>query len=286
MKKILFPFELDNPAYRDAYVFAVKFARNITADLILLHVFDIDMNNTTTREEYNKMVRNKWYKAYLETNKFNNHYLENFVRVDNELRIKVDYRFIHGKLQNEIRKIIINEPVDLIVLPVFDEKSMNKQQLEIIQDNIFEKNRASLLIIPFCCGFKPVKKIVFATDLKKLNDYRLYLNDVIRFANIFDSNIHFIHITKSDTAFMPEDSEAYRTMMKIIYNNSRHVFKSFHGTDIIDSVNEYAEQNNADLLVVVKHQHYFLDSILHRSVTDEISMRSKIPVLVMREKGS
>lgn len=29
MRKILFPFELDNPVYREAYIYGIKFARNI-----------------------------------------------------------------------------------------------------------------------------------------------------------------------------------------------------------------------------------------------------------------
>ena len=42
MKKILFPFETNQPIYKEAYVYAVKFARNLGAELIMLNVFEIE----------------------------------------------------------------------------------------------------------------------------------------------------------------------------------------------------------------------------------------------------
>ncbi len=285
MKKILFPFEIDNPLYKEAYIYAVKFARNMNAELIMLNVFSIEVSDDITQESYNKLIKNSWFKAYNEVVELNNFYFKNHIRIDQELSIKFDYRFIHGKLIEEIRRVTREEPIDLIVLPISDTEEINKKQLEIIRDDIFEKNRTSLLVVPQHCPFKPIKNIVFATDLKKLNYHQLYLNDVLKYAKIFDSNIHFIHISNRDEkTVMPEDVEAYRTMTQIIETNKRHVFKSFYGENLIESVKQYSESKKGDLLVVVKHQHYFLDTLFHRSFSDEISLKSTIPVLVMREK--
>jgi len=74
-------------------------------------------------------------------------------------------------------------------------------------------------------------------------------------------------------------------VMQNIEKNPKHTFKSLNGKKILESLNQYVEESNADLLVVVKHQHYFLDSIFHESISNEISMNSKVPVLVMREKS-
>ena len=43
MKKILFPFEIDNLNYKEAYVYAVKLARNLNAQVILLSAFLIEV---------------------------------------------------------------------------------------------------------------------------------------------------------------------------------------------------------------------------------------------------
>jgi nucleotide-binding universal stress UspA family protein len=284
MRKILFPFELDNPIYREAYIYGIKFARNINAELIILNAFKVEVGNDITEEKYNNLKKDNWFKAYNEISKFNKYFLEEHARTDTDLRIKFDYRFVNGIFVDEIRNIAREENVDLIVLPISDKREFNKRQLKIIQDNIFEKNRTSLLVVPFGSVFRPVKNIVFATDLKRLNKYPQYLNDVIHYAELFDSSIHFIHISSREKAEILDNSETYRLVMQAIEKNKRHTFTSLYGKDIIETVNRYVNECNADILVVVKHQHYFLDSIFQESLSKEISLYSKVPVLVMREK--
>ena len=285
MRKILFPFELDQPVYREAYLYAVKFARNLNAEFIVLNTFLVEVGNDITREKYDNLKKRFWFEAYNAISRFHNYYLEEHARTDTDLQIKTDYRFLNGVFTDEIRKIAREEEIDLIVLPVSDNKEFNKRQLKIIQDNVFEKNRASLLVVPYDCKFQPVKNIVFATDLQKLNNYQQYLRDVVNYARMFDSNIHFIHISPKEKAEVWDGSGSYQLVMQTIEKNSRHAFKSLTGKKILESLNEYVEKCNADLLVVVKHQHYFLDSIFHESISNEISMSSKVPVLVMREKS-
>ncbi|MFC2113466.1 universal stress protein [Bacteroidota bacterium] len=283
MKQILFPFEIDNPIYKEAYVYAVKFARNLNTQMILLNTFIITAGNDITKDKYSKLIRNKWFKAYNEVSKLNKYYLEEHARTDNQLIIKFDYRFINGTLKEEIKNVAREDAVGLIVLPVSDRKEMNKRQLEIIHDNLFEKNRVSLLVIPFKGVFKPINNIVFLTDLKKLHHFTQYLNNVIQCAEAFDSNIHFVNISSKESDVNQENSEVYQEIMKITNKNPRYVYERLIGNNVIESVNQYVENNNADLLVAIKHQHYFLETLFHKSITDEISLNSKVPVLIMRE---
>ena len=284
MRKILFPFELNNSVYKEAYIYAIKLARILYAELIVLNAYKVEVVNDITQEKYDNLKKENWFKAYNAISKFNEYYLEKHARTDGDLRIKFDYRFVNGILKDEIRSAALEEEVDLIVLPISDNREFNKRQLRIIRDNLFEKNRTSLLVVPFGGEYKPVRNIVFATDLKKLNNYREYLDDVINYASLFDSNIHFIHISSKEKPEEWSNSITYQMVMQEIEKNKRHLFKSLYGKRIIESVNQYVEECNAEVLVVVKHQHYFLESIIHESVSDEISLISKVPVLIMREK--
>jgi len=284
MRKILFPFELDNPIYREAYIHGIKFARKINAELILLNAFQVEVGNDITEEKYGRLKRDNWFKAYNEISKFNKHYLENYANVDTDLQIRFDHRFVNGLLLDEIKNIAMEVEVDLIVLPISDKKAFNKRQMKIIRDNVFERNRTSLLVLPYACEFRPVSNIVFATDLKKLFNYQLYLHDVINYARSFDANIHFIHVSSKDKEEEWDNSKPYRMVMEAIAKNERHSFKSLHGEKVTEAINQYVEECQGELVVVVKHQHQFLETILHESVSKEITLNSKVPVLVMREK--
>ena len=104
----------------------------------------------------------------------------------------------------------MEEEVDMIVLPISEKREFNKRQMKIVQDNLLEKNRTSLLMIPYLCEFRPVRNIVFATDLKKLFNYQMYLDDVVNYALHFDANIHFIHVSSRDKEEEWENSHPYR----------------------------------------------------------------------------
>ena len=129
MKKILFPFEIDNPVYQEAYIYAVKFARNLNTEVILLNAFSIEADNFITKEKYARLIKERWFQAYNEIIKFNNYYLNEHARMDDELQIKFDHRFINGILKDEIREIAKEQDVGFIVLPVSDRKDFNKRQL-------------------------------------------------------------------------------------------------------------------------------------------------------------
>jgi nucleotide-binding universal stress UspA family protein len=283
MKKILFPFEIDNPVYQEAYIYAVKFARNLNTEVILLNAFSIEADNFITKEKYAMLIKERWFQAYNEIIKFNNYYLNEHARMDDELQIKFDHRFINGILKDEIREIAKEPDVGFIVLPVSDKKDFNKRQLDIIRDNIFEKNRVSLLVVPFQGSYRPIKNIVFSIDLKKLNYFKQYLDEIIQISRAFDSNVHFLNISLRDKDVFNEDSEEFQMIKRITDKNNRHVFKRVSGKDVVESVNQYVDELHADLLAVVKHQHFFLETLFHKSHTNEISFNSKVPVFVMRE---
>jgi len=284
MRKILFPFEEDKTLYREAYIHAVKFARKINAELILLNVFQVEVGNDITEEKYARLKRDNWFKAYNEISGFNKYYLEDHANVETDLQIRFDYRFVNGILLDEIKKIAMEEEVDLMVMPISDKREFNKRQMKIMRDNVFEKNRTSLLLVPSSLQYRPLRNIVFAIDLMKLFNYQFYLNDIINYASLFDASIHFIHISSRDNKEDWDDSKPFQMVMDAISKNKRHSFNSLHGVNVKESINQYVEDCNAELVVLVKQQHHFPESILHESVSKEMSMNSKVPVLIMREK--
>jgi len=284
MKKILFPFETNQKIYQEAYVYAVKFARNLGAELIMLNVFEIDDEATPTPDQYNKFVRDNWLKAYQEIIKFNKHFLSTHARIESDMRIKTDYRFLHGSFIYEFKKIISEEEIDLIVLPEIGEKEIYKRIVEVIWHDAGLKNPVSLLLIPGECQYQSIESTAFVADMKKLNHLGRYIKDVIRFTKVFDANIHFLHISHSKKDQLPGERPDISDMIQTIENSHKHVFHNLIGRDIIGLIEEYTKKNNVQLAFVVRHHHYFFDSLFHKNLSDEICLRSSVPVLVMKEK--
>jgi hypothetical protein len=121
--------------------------------------------------------------------------------------------------------------------------------------------------------------------MKELDHIGLYVNDVLRYSKVFDANIHFLHIMEGRRAHLPAGKGDLAKLKQLIEGSDKHVFHILHGRDVLCLIEEYTQKNNVQLVFVVRHHHYFLDSLFHRDLSEKISLRSKIPILVMKEKS-
>jgi nucleotide-binding universal stress UspA family protein len=284
MKKILFPFETNQDIYKEAYVYAVKFARNLGAELIMLNVFEIDDEDATTTQKYRKMVRDKYFMAYQEIIKFNKHYLGHYAKPEPELRIKVDYRFLHGNLIQVLTQIISTEDIDLVVLPEAHQKELYHWIVEVIWQDLVKTYPVSLLLIPSGCHYEHIISTSFVADMKNLDHIALYVNDVLRYSKVFDANVHFLNISQGKKTHPTEEGTPFEKLTQLIESSHKHVFSELIGKDIVRLIEEYTKNNSVQLVFVVRHHHYFLDSLFHKDLSDKICLRSRIPVLVMKAR--
>jgi len=284
MKKFLFPFEIGNPIYREAYVYAVKLARNLHRELILLNAFILEVGNDINRDSYARMVRDNWIKAYNELSRYNKYYLENHSKTMEDLQIRFDHRFINGDFRDVVNSVASEDEVGTIILPLSGDKDFSRRQLEIIHENVLSKRGLSLLVLPEGNMYRPVRNMAFLTDLKYIPDLQRYLDEALDIALALDSGIHFLHYAKKST---PEDhaaSESYRIIRQITATYKHHIYREISGDTLLESVERYAAENDVDMLVVVKQQQDLLDTLLRRSVSDKLSLKARIPVWVMHEQ--
>jgi len=283
MKKILFPFEIKNPIYKEAYLYAVKFARNLNAELILLNTFQLVLDDDITRDKYNILVRKKWIEAYNETVELNNYYIQNHARVNEELNIRFDHRFIHGIELEVIRQIIKDESIDLLVLPFSQNKTDNKLQLQIIRDDIFEMSNTALLMIPSTHKYNRILNIICALNIEKLKYSEIYHSKTIKYASIFGSHVHFIYLSANEKLKLLQDNLFFKALKSITENSKQYMFKIVNGSDVVSTIKNYVKKNRGDLLIIVKRKENFFETLFHKSANEETVLKSSVPVLIMRE---
>jgi nucleotide-binding universal stress UspA family protein len=55
---------------------------------------------------------------------------------------------------------------------------------------------------------------------------------------------------------------------------------SINGIDVISGLNQYAEENDIDLIVLVNRHRAFVDNLLGLSTTRQLAMDTKFPLMV------
>lgn len=281
MKKVLYPFEIDREAYKEAYIYAVTLARNLRAELILLNAFYIEADNSITRNKYVQLLKNNWFKAYKEIHLYHDYYLRYYASMEPELRLKTDHRFIHGNLVDEFRILVKRENIDVVVLPadVDDESSLRK--IKLMRREILDLDLTSLLITPPEAFFKQIQHILFICSMKEEKALIEHLNELILNTNISNATIHIVHFSKHRAA--DHDQDPLRSDLKEIEKRNRVEIHILHDKSLRKEILGFIYNYDIQLLAFSKRQLQILGNHFRRHIMDEISLISKIPVLILKE---
>ena len=52
-------------------------------------------------------------------------------------------------------------------------------------------------------------------------------------------------------------------------------------TSVRDGLNQYAADNEVDLLVMVTKHRNFLDNLFHKSITRDVAIHTELPILIL-----
>lgn len=284
MKKVLFPFEIDREAYKEAYISAVTLARNLRAELILLNAFYIEADNRITRSLYMQLIRDNWFKAYKEIHFFNGYYLRYYASMEPELRLKTDHRFVHGNLVDEFRILVNREKIDVVVLPATDENESTLRKIRLMRHQTLEMNSTSLLITPPETFYKQIQNILYVYSLKEQKTLHDRVNEIVLNTKISNATIHLVQISKHREPGLDQDHEPLRSIIKEIQKRNQVEFHKLQDRNQRKEIMGFISEFDIELLALSKGQLHTLSNYFHRHITEEISSISKIPVLILKDK--
>ncbi len=275
MNKILCPVDFSEVSL-NAIEFAVEVGKKFQSRITLLHVF--------VEKDFNKAIgavgKGKTFKELMA---IANTKLKNMVATINEQSKGegidfCDYYMEMGELVDKVKEVAIDENYDLIVMGTTGVSKSNGIFFGSNTEEVIDIIRKPILCIPQNASFSKFKKIVYGSDF--LVEDRDAIQEVISFATMFDARINVLHLNLSDSdkeykAFV-EDLKSFIQYNKISFTNRKH--KGDLGTGI----NEYVEQEKADLLVVFKRKRNIVESISSKSLPKILSYSTDKPLLVLK----
>lgn len=98
----------------------------------------------------------------------------------------------------------------------------------------------------------------------------------------FEAKLHVLNADYKHRNFSPgttEESALLHTMLEKV-NPEYHFIEH---PDIEDGINEFAEKNNLDLIIVIPKKHRLLDSLFKPSTAKQMVFQSHLPVMCVHE---
>lgn len=277
MNKILCPLDFSETSL-NAIEFAVEIGKKFHSTITLFHVFtESDFNKVVGREHVGKSFKKLLGVA---TGKLKILAEEINQKCKPEGIDHCEYKIELGDLIDSLATTMDNDHYDLVVMGTTGISKTNGIFFGSNTEEVIDKVKKPILCIPQNSNFSSFNKLVYASDFIK--EDKIAIQEVISFATMFNSRISVLHINNNNDAL---EYEKFIAELKsfIQYNKISFVNKNFKD-DVGLGIREYMDQENSDLLVVIKQQRGFVESIFHKSLTKTLSHSSDKPLLILKNR--
>jgi nucleotide-binding universal stress UspA family protein len=273
MRKILVPTDFSEGAEM-AVKYAANLARKIDAELVLFHATHVPvMMPGAPMPIYDYPIE-----KFIETNLAELKKSWEALSFEKKDTLKVQYIVKAGFAADEIKEYATENNFDFIVMGTSGASGL-KKIIGSIASDVALNSKCAVIAVPYdYIGNVDIKKIVLATDYKA-NDTRPQL--VADVAKILGAEILIYHAQKEeDKVPSMEQAEAGLSLE----GNMKGIPHSYHFSvagNTAESIRFFAEENKADLIVLMPHKKSFFEKLFKPAVTGDLTESTSIPVLII-----
>jgi nucleotide-binding universal stress UspA family protein len=272
MKKILFPTDFSDVS-KNAFIYALKLADAIDAEIITLHVYELDSPAYLDVSIYLQEIY-----EYEELSNFENYkdevpVLRNIAEANNLSHVKISNVLIKGYLVSEVVKLSKKENVDFIVMGTRGVTHLREIFLGNATLKIMNESNVTVLTIPEKCNYAPIEKILFTTkfDMKDIEA----LQKVLDFASLFQSRIDCLNVKPSLTVYKDD----FIIDFKNVFKNQNIDFHSIVSNDVVGAILNFIENNKINMIAIhVRHRGFF-ENLFQVSLSRKLTSNISIPIL-------
>ena len=262
MSKILVGFDFSSgSAY--AVDLAIDIANRVKSDLRLVYVKEIDQDEAPIREEIER--RNAGVAHLLRD-------------------IKMDYVIREGKVSQELCQQAKDDEAQLIIVGTHGMSGFEKNWIGRNTYRTIAESEVPVLTIREDFDFnKSLERIVVPLD--RTPDTRQKVPPAARFAKIFGSELHILGLYTSDNKSIKHIVDGYVRMVDTYLTKAdvNHVCKCVDvPKNLTITTLEYADEINADMIVIMTEQESSLTSFLLGTYAQQMLTMSHRPILSIR----
>jgi nucleotide-binding universal stress UspA family protein len=257
-------------ASENAFSYAVLLAHELNASVRLIHIQDPEsatLGGTLFFETKKTAPQNK------------DRLLNSMVRRNNKLNEKgkpavgITKSVIQGLVPQELQRLSQESDTDLIVMGINGEKRLMPQWFEPTYLEVARRASCPVLLIPENCHFEGFKNIVYACNRGNIDEK--ILAQVLRFAQLFNANLHFIQLEVNGNASI--------SVLTSLIDNKGNAFHlaAIQNPDLASSIKQYAQQQQADLLIMNAVPRHFFQELFYHNITYQMALDTHVPFLII-----
>ena len=274
MVNILVPTDFSQLS-RFALKYAIKIANKLDGNVTVVHIITITQAiRISMREKMRSLDHNLKMSAEADLEKLIKTLSEQY-----KTNHPIKYQVVRGSyfpqtLMKEAKRLRSG----LVVMGTRGASGIAKAVLGSNTNSVIEVSHVPVLAVPEHADFKGFRNVVYASDLKNLEQE---LEILIRYIEKFGSTIHLIHIVPPGKDIYSSEVKIESALKKFPYKNIVTLVLVDH--DIHSAIDQYVEVSKADVLAMFTHELSFFEKVFDQSMTRKMAFQSKIPLLAFKQ---
>lgn len=270
IKNILVPTDFSKEA-ENALKYALKLAKTLKAKVNLVHVYSSDVELRSFPLSGGALEPET--KADVEVK------LAQFAKNNsNGTAVYLKERYVRvGLVADELLQMSKLPQTDLIVIAAKGEVGGIGKWFGSVTSSVARKAECPVLVVPKGAQFNGINRIVYASNFHPSEEKTL--PKIVYLSKQLGTSIHFVHIVQNRLNDYIVDSEW--ADKKFQFENAPFLMNSVECSDVGKGLDRFANEKQADLMVMTTGKRSFFEELFHKSMTQKMVYNTKIPLLIM-----
>ena len=182
-------------------------------------------------------------------------------------------------LEDGIARLCKEKEISYIIMGITGGGTLDEKLIGSNTITVSQNTNVPLIIVPADSKFKYISKVMFLSDFKDIGEnvpvdqLKMFLEDTLPQLDV----INF------DPDFNREQAEPALEKFALhqILRKYSPEYKYSLRNDFEDAVNEFAENDNVQIIINVAKKHGWLYRILHPSYTKKLAFHTNVPLMVI-----
>lgn len=275
--KILFPTDF-SAAAENAYVYALKLADRLKADMTVLHVYEV-------------LEFHSWIEDAMDTDQLNEKItLGEFERFREQIdllkRIAGESQLEHVRVNyvlkesdqvvDAIHDQARTDLADLIVMGTKGATGLREIFFGSVATRVMETSVCPVFVVPDIANFRGIHKVGLALEFKD-SELRL-IQRALALTRRLGAHLHCIHVDVYDPDKVRAKVKEYREAFEEEADISFH---TYYDLDIEKGLHEFMKYNLIDALIMQIHPKTLLQELFSYSIAKRIAYHADTPLIAM-----
>lgn len=169
----------------------------------------------------------------------------------------------------------------LIVMGTRGATGLTRAVLGSNTNSVIEVSHVPVLAVPEKADFKGFRNVVYASDLRNLEEELAIL---LRYIERFGSTIHLIHIIPPGEQVEAVEARIEKVLHGFSYKDI--ITLVLVDNDVDSALDQYVEVSKADVLAMFTHEISFFEKVFDTSMTRKMAFHSRVPLLAFKQTRS